>query len=968
MLLGSVANDQKLEIDQVIGTSAKTASNFVVQDNLVAYLASGGVVVSTIDSKTKSITSQRFFCANRSSFTGQIDDLSPSPANAYLNMALGESNVTLEPEKKDSFGFPISLEIEIVYGSNFKSSLETNENTSPSKLKDRVRSINCLALSPNKKVLALGEIGYAPRILLFSLAPDLSSNPVASIHEHSFGINAIAFSPDLKHLCSLGTTNDGYINIWKFSTSAISLHATNKCSSVINQLIWHENLIITLGLRIIKVWLFEQNEESPIKVKTAALKGKNVLLGSLINSNFVGGCALSNDEFLIFTKSQQLLLLKLDFGALKLVHLESPIFDYSNILVDYELGKIWLSSETSTVNSIDISDLKPTSDTPSTPHQLSRCNTSQLDDGGIIKWANLSEQYLIYLTSREKIVLFDKALNHKHTLVESVLNNISGVRTTYCKKKIVFSHNGNIKEITESEGNISIDHVIKIDLIGNETIQNGLTAVDSKDLSKSLIVGDSYGQIYVIKRNVNDERPYETIYRTKAHSSSVTEIVYFEINDYEFFSSISRDRMIQLFYRKKSDEVSKWDILQTLPTHTGNLLKLHYHDSRVFVCSTDRTLSIHKIVVTDDQVQVLQEKIITLKNTPMSMKFFADELIVSTSDKSLLIYQNHDKFEFKRALKLHDEKINEYLLIEDFVVHDKTLIISCSDKSIRTFSYASAKPLSVCWGHLDSILSLFMNDDKNLLYSIGSDGCLFKWNLVALDHQSPSETRVDLLDDQETLPLYTKVTRKIITTTPAPSPRRKKSVIQDEVPASPVDSDRSPSPRLSNATMKRMEARKKLEPVPSMVPTAKIAPEYSRPIVPSAVRQTSPTRSPTRVLRPVSPSRVITKRAQTFPEGAAMRAQDDFMEKSIAYLTIIKSKLPKATITTQERQKLRAEVEELANLLNEDCDSINLGLINNDFLQQFSKMSMKDNEFMLQRYSDKLVEMVGHKLDALVNK
>lgn len=1003
MLLGSISTDKKLVIDQIIGTSAKSPSNFVVQDNLVAYIASGGVVVSTIDASTKSITSQRFFCANKSSFAGQPGDFSPSSANAYLNMAYGEPHLNQESDKKDRYGFPIAVENEIVYG-NITTQLESNENTSPSKLKDRVRSINCLAISPNKRVLAVGEIGYSPRILLFSLASDLSNNPVASIHEHSFGINAIAFSPDLRYFCSLGTTNDGFLNVWKYSTSAISLHATNKCSSVINQLIWHENLVITLGLRIIKVWLFEQDEqETAIKTKTAAIKGKNVLLGSIMNSNFIGGCALNNDEFLIHTNSQQLVLLKLNYDALKLIHLESPKFEFSNILVDYELGKLWFSSQTSNICSIDIGDLQPSSDTPSTPRQLSRSNTSLLDEAcTVLKWANFDKENLIYLSSKEKIVLLDKTEREERTLVESVLNNISGVKTTYQKNVIAFSHDGTIKEVLESE-NTTINDVLKFELICNDVIQNSLTAVDSRDLKKSLILGDSYGQIYVIERNeAGSDKLYDIIYRTKAHSSSVTEIVYFETDEYEFFSSISRDRMIQIFYRLKTEELSQWDILQTFPTHTGNLLKLHYHNSRIYVCSTDRTISIHKIEFIDGQILVIQEKIITLKNSPISMKFFGDSLVVSTNDKNLLIYNNDDGFDFQRSIKLYNDKTNESLLIENFVVHGNILIISSSDKSIRAFNFNSGKPLSVCWGHLDSILHLFMNDDKDQVYSIGSDGCLFKWNLVLLTEtaSTPFDHKVDLPIDQETLPLYTKVTRKIISSNlAATSPRRKKS-IQEDISVSPIDSEinRSPSPRLSNATMKRMEARKKLEPVPAIPPTPKIEhepKEFSRPIVPvsrpsSPVRQrsspvkSSPTKSPTRLAAKsvASPTRTISKRTlMTFHDGGPIRAtyQDDFMEKSIAYLAIIKSRLPKATITAQEKQKLRTEVEELVGLLNDDPDAIELDLINdkeNEVLQQFKGMNLnerkltspKGNDQLLERYSDKLVEMVGQKLDALMNK
>ena len=79
-------------------------SSIFIQDDLIAYTASGGVVVCTIDIETNEVIAQRFFCANIS-YTNHSNHNSnnnnnnnglkkrrsiigsgTSSANAYLNM------------------------------------------------------------------------------------------------------------------------------------------------------------------------------------------------------------------------------------------------------------------------------------------------------------------------------------------------------------------------------------------------------------------------------------------------------------------------------------------------------------------------------------------------------------------------------------------------------------------------------------------------------------------------------------------------------------------------------------------------------------------------------------------------------------------------------------------------------------------------------------------------------------------
>lgn len=1012
---------QQLTIESILGTSAKTPDNFVIEGNLMAYTASGGVVVCQLDLQNNRIISQRFFCANSN---GQNNNSSnPSSANAYLNMAYAEASnqEASSPTEtvKDSYGFPISSEPVIIAGNginvngdNSPKGSDTIDLNSPSKLKERVRSINCLSLSPNNRVLAIGETGYQPRILLFSLAPDLNNSPIALIYEHSFGINSITFSPDLKYFCSLGLINDGFLNVWKLGNNSVHLQASNRCSSIINQVIWHENFIITLGLRLIKVWRFLQdtsNENEKVLQKPSVLKGKSVLLGLLINSNFISGNILNSDELLLIANSNQLLLLKLTYDSLKLICLETPKFMLKCLLVDYELGKVWVGSDDYTIKSLDFSDLNATVNPTSSQSPMSKINTmfgttslsptkKELKSNlSILKLSNFNTDNLVYLSDSEEIIIYSKKnLKSEKSLVSSLMNDLSGIKDTFLNDLLVFSKSGLIKQVIDSETKEedNLRAVIKFDLPSNELISNSLTAVDSN--GEHLILGDKYGNIYITTNKINE--PYEVIYLTKAHSSTINDIVYFKIGNTEFFSSISRDRMIQVFFRP-DDESSRWDILQTLPLHTGNLLRVLFYDRKLYVCSSDRTISVHRFETDRDEIKIYQDKIISIKNSPINMKIIDNDLIISTNDRNMLIYSIKENLEYQRSIKLFNEKTNESLLVENFTIHKNLIIVASSDKSIRVFNYILGKPLSVSWGHLDAILSLVLKLNTNELISISIDGCLFKWNFnESSKKKSTGASNLNISPDIkfDSIPLYSKVTRKIIHT-PATSGINSSSPFKpllarsnsdhsslQENETGHIDTTVSPTPpsRLSNATLKRLEAKKKagerISPVRSnsvrsiqASPVVKNLSKSNTSLLPLKSSSTRPNTSPSykktidlkgSPRKPLSSTLMNTLASPVKLNG---NNQSEFMERSIAHLAMIKSQILKETISNTNKEILRKEINDISNLLEGDNAQIDK---ENQVLNGFVNLKIDDNnrmhyeEKLLENYSDKLVQIFQDKM------
>ena len=144
----------------------------------------------------------------------------------------------------------------------------------------------------------------------------MNETPASILNEHSFGVRAVAFSPDSRWLCSIGDLHDGFIYIWSVNpkTGSVSLQYCNKCISYVQNIAWVGQSIITVGTRHVKTWRppAQAPMSSPSKVRFESeralisprespvpktLSGRNCLLGSMIDSSFT--CVVS----LSFTKA-----------------------------------------------------------------------------------------------------------------------------------------------------------------------------------------------------------------------------------------------------------------------------------------------------------------------------------------------------------------------------------------------------------------------------------------------------------------------------------------------------------------------------------------------------------------------------------------------------------------------------------------------------------------------------------------
>ncbi|OBA20491.1 hypothetical protein METBIDRAFT_43572 [Metschnikowia bicuspidata var. bicuspidata NRRL YB-4993] len=962
---------QILRFSGVQGTTARMPAQFAVLGEHIAYVAGSGVIVATVG-EDNTICNQRLFVANSTNET--------HPGNyGYGLGGLHETAACEDELRKDLFGFPLNFthcyrgtcaEAELSAIAVLDTKEPGTPSTGNSKLKDKVRAPTCLAISPNGRVLAVGETGYQPRLLLFSLAPDSSAQPFAVIYEHTFGINHIEFSPNLKYFCSLGTMSDGFIHVWKYSPTAVVRRAGNKCSSIVNALVWHDTgsefgEIITLGLRFLKVWLLELQETS-LPSKVAVLKGRNLILGKFLESNFQGAVPLNESQIIIRESTAYYLLNLMHNVSIQEIALDH--LKISGIVVDHTEDKLWVFDQDFSLHSVNVSDLELL---PGSAAQYkSALSPSKLAPGilrlnihaknTILKAQNYGDRLIAYLTGEGEIVLHHKEIAIPKKLVSPPVSFVVGGKRASTGEILMFSKHGVVSSLDSSR---NILEVVAHRLPQAEGLANEMTAVERN--TTALFLGDKFGLLTVLRFPEGEPRTERVI---KAHSSSINDIIYFEVEDVSLLCSISRDRMIQIYC--ETDQ--KWDILATLPIHTANLLSVKFIDSHLFVCSADRSISVHEIARSTGsgtatlKVEIIHKKTIPSKTTPLAMDVSASEFVISSSDRSLSVYNKHT-LEFKRTVKLYGEKSTEPLCVDRFLLlQNNQIAVFCSDRSLRVCNLISGKHLNCVWGHLELVIGLF--EDSNNLLSLGSDGCLFEWSFLSVldsDKQAICDTNENTIPtpDPDASPLFAKVTRKFLPTIQmskiAVSPRRAPSLTGEDVGLTEPE---SPTPRLTNATLKRIEARKNAQTLSAS--PSKPSHSHGSPVGKSPFRSKSvsppkkqPSVSQTPFNRGQTPSRqsplsrslhVAAKtQSSVSPQKSTAplllpptSSASDARERSTAYLTMIKSFVKKDVLDEEDKEAIKSELEELLILLD----------------------GPKGFEALLEKYSESLVSLVKTKL------
>ncbi|KAI0479228.1 WD domain-containing protein [Xylariaceae sp. FL0804] len=727
-------SDSFLSLKRVVGTTCASPTGFDTVQSSFAYIAGGAVVVVDVDGEDYS---QRFYRAR------------PTTAPVYNTPTLPYSTSTPSTPKANDSRNRVSLR-ESTYGGNDWPDSPTGKTWTS---RERIKAATCVALSRDGRFLAVGETGYAPRVLIFSLQESSSDTPLVSISEHIHGVKVVAWSSDSRYLASLGSANDGNLYIWKIDgrTGAAKLFQQNRCTSYVRGMIWVGHNLITLGVRHVKIWRIEEAQPpSPLKQRFGGdlgspappqktLPGRNVLLGSMIESTFSCGAAIDDTRAIICSETGDVCLFDDTGKQSKLTHvLESG---FVTTCVTVHKGLAYLGGKSGGFATLDL----PTFITGNSECVQGTMASSPYK--GLFAIGFLTSN-MVTVDAKSTIHIWKQDHMDGSTITPSDSNLIPGNRDAVMGVESLPRPNASEADfytwarsgqvvLWDINGTIKACLQMPLDEIYYEEDPaevNQMTAIRAAKSGKYFIIGEKTGSIRIV-----DFSTVQTIACFKAHSLDCQFISTYEDESKFLIASCARDRTVQLFHRMTNGDFAH---LQTVEFGSRVVRVLIPSADSLVTCSNDRTLQVHHLLSKDgdpDVMAAIPAKTLPLKFSPSSMTIapYGKSVFVSLADRSVCLF-SLESGKLSNTIKCVDENGTESVVLDSLISRPATekepaflLGLSNTDKSIRIYN-ASGQFLHREWGHTEAIngVALVENDESTRkVVSVGSDGTIMIWEM-----------------------------------------------------------------------------------------------------------------------------------------------------------------------------------------------------------------------------------------------
>ncbi|KAJ4307201.1 hypothetical protein N0V88_000580 [Collariella sp. IMI 366227] len=714
-----------LSLRRVIGTTCSSPTGFDTVHSSFAYIAGGAVVVVDVSGEHYS---QRFYRARPTAIP-----------LLQISAASHTSTPNSTPKANDSRNRAAPSPRDSLYASDWDS--PSNKTWTS---RERIKAATCLALSRDGRYLAVGETGYAPRVLIFNLQDASSDTPLVSISEHTFGVTAVAWSPDTQ----VDTR-----------TGAVKLFQQNKCTSFVKEMVWMGNNLITLGVRHIKVWRVDDGPEtSPTRTKfpdgpapvvssqaQKPLAGRNILLGPMLDATFCCALPVSDDKAIICSETGCVCLLDDASKQMKLVKVLELGFAVTCISGRGE--SVRFGGKDGQFAVIDLDSILTAA--PPT------IRTSQMA-AGLTAMGFLAEN-LVTIDSKRSIdiwspdhMLGSREVDTRRMPIPGLGDPIAGIRRLSSSNRLgasffTWSGPGRVT-VWDMQGSIklSLDVPIEQIVLGPEEPANQVTVVRATGDGSLFIAGDKLGVLRILEVSTG-----ECLLETKAHASNCQEITVYEGKSRFLVASCGRDRTVQLFHRTPA---GIFEHFQTLEFSARVVQVLIPTEDKILTCSLDRTLQIHELVTKEGEPDVMAAipyRVISLRASPSSITVTPDEksIFVSLLDRSVC------QFDFLTGRLLSSFKCNDEAGLDSVVLESLTygqlgagdisflLGISNTDKSVRVYDAQTGCFLDREWGHTEAINGVVLIDDPSSpsrrVVSVGEDGTIMIWTL---DFQDPAAT------------------------------------------------------------------------------------------------------------------------------------------------------------------------------------------------------------------------------------
>ena len=759
---------QYLSLHKIIGSTvtSNSAVSYVESPRLVAYTAGATAVVVSIDDDSQ--ISQRAF---RATSTYGSQGLVNQP---HLDSPLASA---FSPSQRIIRASATSRDSASAASAFASPSFDSSDSPSgrAAGLKAKSKTASCLALSQDGKWLAMGENGYKPRVLIFSLSKNPASDtPACALAEHTFGVKCLAFSADSQYLASLGDINDGFLYVWNVQpkTGTLLLQASNKCTSNVRAMAWMGNALITVGTRHVKIWRVDKNSEaSPTKKFSDAtfaltspsrpLAGRNCILGPLLDKTFTCLVPVDSKRAFICSDEGDVCLLEDDDVSPSFTRVGSagaPIRSASLI----DVTSLLIGGDCGSIKRFDIRDLIDYDRLDSHVADAQELKTPSSSPASITALAPLRNFVLIFTDDRCLSLL---TAPHTHSVdnlseVQEQLpahhSSIRGIRKASTDARedaafFTFSADGLVL-LWDEDGRCLERVSVHLEQPSPtpEVPQNEVTAMSWLTSSGEIHYGDQYGYL----RTFHVSRGTCT-FETKAHAVEITTVDVHQAQSGTYIASGSRDRTIQIFRTQQGHT----ELMQTLDDHIGGVTDIKFSSdaSKLVSCSPDRSILIRSIISgtidRTERVAYIVSRTITLKATPLALELFHQDqqeiLAISAMDKTILQY-NLESNETPETFKVGDNDDGELVSLNAVVSvrlpqgRRAVAGIASSDKSVRLYSGAGSL-LSRDYGQTEGLTGIITigkvsNPSDSGLVTVASDGTIFIRKLNCPSDRLPALT------------------------------------------------------------------------------------------------------------------------------------------------------------------------------------------------------------------------------------
>lgn len=774
----SYRNELGISLRQVVGSTASSRNALDSAGTRFAYSAGAAAVVATYDPATRRVD-QRFFRAKPTALP-----LNPSPV-------VYDHTPSQTPDAR-ARGTPLRH----AGTSNSPFATPTRDWGDASSgggkawsARERVKAAACVSLSPSGRLLAVGEVGYNPRVIIFSTAADGSCDiPLTCLADHAFGVRCVAFSPDGRYLASLGAANDGFLYVWRINerSGAASLHASNKCTSHVTQIVWMGSRLVTVGTRHVKVWRVEESGTStPAKLDESTssvgsldnrtLTGRNCVLGDLLEATYTSAVALESDRAVVCSDKGAVCLLYDTGGQVhfKLLASIDVSIRAALLLPDQRLllagcdGLLRLMRSESFTKSL-VGQREGFHEGMSTTFELVAGENGTdlaalVEVDGLI--GTLSTKGAIALASiredgRELAEVFKLPAHGGAVLGVRSFNDPELPDSVY----FTWAGDGSVM-LWNSEGSCTKRLRVAVEQrhVLTDGTPNEVRVVRHLPSRRLLVTGDRLGVLRICDLESGDE-----VYSVRAHSAEITDIAVHDA-EYRYVATAGRDRVIQVF--RQTDD--RWELLHTLDEHVGAVTGVAFSAAgeQLLSCSSDRTVVVRdrasRVIDSASEHAFIIARTITLKSTPLAMAFSATQhntLYLSTIDRFVHRY-DFASGKLLSSFKTGDGDGGDTVVMSALVAvptaGGATILagLSSTDKSIRLYD-DSGTLLGRDWGHTEGVTDIAVLDgarhqaespNQASLVTVALDGTIFTWQA---DLRPPKRydalTRtLDLLDQSQ---------------------------------------------------------------------------------------------------------------------------------------------------------------------------------------------------------------------------